>query len=46
MLQNLPRVAYTYDWEYEGQAIVAQLGGLQETKLRALHVISKLKILL
>lgn len=45
MLQNLPRAAYNYDWEYEGQATVVQLGGLQETELRDLHFISKLKIL-
>lgn len=45
MLQDLPRVAYNYDWEYEGQATVIQLGGLQETELRDLHFISKLKIL-
>ena len=45
MLQNLPRVTYNYDWEYEGQATVVQLGGLQETELRDLHFISKLKIL-
>lgn len=45
MLQNLPRVTYNYDWEYEGQATLVQLGGLQETELRDLHFISKLKIL-